>query len=110
MDPAWDELLTALCKRAGMYVLAPRFLGVDAYLSGFSHGRNDGVSKGFQEWFSYKFPVDGGYRNPVAAPQVLARHLFGVDHARDLDEPQNEAAIQTLCALYREYMESRMAG
>lgn len=103
VEPAWDELLSNLEERLGMYVLRPRLATADSLLAGFSLGRDDGVAGGFQAWFATAHPAEGGYPNPVHHATVLADDLFG-KRPEELDDDEEKVAVQRLCSLYRQYL------
>lgn len=104
----WDECLTALETRTGMYVPFPYYPAAVGFLVGYDLAQPHPVLRGFSEWMSARH--DG---SSLWFASLVLMEYTGKDRAdefarfMDVETDEQVRAVRHLCGLLREYLADR---
>src|SRR4051794_29648326 len=101
----WDEFLSILECRLGMYVGRPRYERAFSALTGFDLARGQGELAAFQDWISARHPGSS-----LAFWSLVLADAFGGDVTEDrlISDADHQLAITKLCRLVREFLVERV--
>lgn len=103
----WDELLSMVERRLGLYVGRPRYDRAFSVITGFDLARGRDELKGFQRWMVDRHPGT----NLVFWALILVE-TFGeqADESRLVTDEDHRLATGNLCLRLREFLDLREAA
>jgi hypothetical protein len=103
----WDEFLSIVEHRLGMYVGRPRYERAFAALIGFDLARGQGELEAFERWMSARHPGSS-----LVFWSLVLMETFGDQATEDdlVGDDDHRLAIRSLCRLLVEFRSQRADG